>query len=58
MDEEATKRAIKEAVREWLDEEMKNVYQGIGIWIVRTFVALLVAAAVYLVLWANGFKHH
>lgn len=44
------KRVMKEAIKEWLDEQFTKV----GKWTAASFVALLLAALVYLILWANG----
>lgn len=55
--DEPTKNAIKEAIREWLEEEKKKTYESIGKWIVNVFVVTLLLAFVYLMLWANGWRH-
>lgn len=48
--EEMQKRVMKEAIKEWLDEQFTKV----GKWTTASFVALFLAALVYLILWANG----
>lgn len=48
--EEMQKRVMKEAIKEWLDEQFTKV----GKWTAASFVALLLATLVYLILWANG----
>ena len=48
--EEMQKRVMKEAIKEWLDEQFTKV----GKWTAASFVALLLAALAYLILWANG----
>ena len=44
------KRVMKEAIKEWLDEQFTNV----GKWTVLSFLALLLAGLAYFTLWANG----
>lgn len=59
MDEEEKrlkKQAIKEAMREWLDEEMKKTFETIGKWVTHTFAVLILGACVYLILVADGWK--
>ena len=48
--EEMQKRVMKEAIKEWLDEQFTKV----GKWTAASFVALLLVALAYLILWANG----
>ena len=48
--EEMQKRVMKEAIKEWLDEQFTKV----GKWTVAGFVSLLIAALVYLILLMNG----
>jgi hypothetical protein len=47
------KEAVREALKEWLDEKFTTV----GKWTVNSFFAVLLAAAVYFVLAYNGWKH-
>lgn len=50
--DEHTKELLKEAIKEWLDEKYKDV----GRWTIGGFTALTVAALIFLVLWANGYR--
>lgn len=45
-----TKAALKEALKEWLDEK----YAELGKWTFRTFLASLVFALGYFILFTNG----
>lgn len=56
-EEERIKRYVKEGVKEWLSNEKKAAYEGIGEWVMRSVIILMLGAMVYLILWANGFKH-
>ena len=49
-DEEETKRIVKEALREWLDEK----YAEFGRWSIHGILAALLAATVVLVFWSQG----
>jgi hypothetical protein len=51
-DEEAMKSAVKEALKEWLDEK----FSTFGKWAAASLAALVLAAFVLFVLWANGWK--
>lgn len=48
--DEETKRVIKEAIREWLDEK----FAAFGKWTLAGFLSLVTVALLYLVLWQNG----
>lgn len=48
-----TKAAVKEAIKEWLDEQFVKV----GKWTVHGIVAMSLAALVYFILLHNGWKH-
>jgi hypothetical protein len=50
LSKQESKDAVKEALHEWLDEK----YSTFGKWSLHSFLALLVAAACYFVLAANG----
>ena len=50
MKDAETKRVIKEAIREWLDEQ----FAKFGKWTFYGFLAAVVAALLVLVLMANG----
>lgn len=45
------KQAMKEAIREFLDEK----FSQFGKWSMAAFAALAVAALTYFILWANGY---
>lgn len=47
-----TKEAMKEALKEWLDEK----YAMFGRWALASLGALTLAAMLYLILWANGWN--
>lgn len=44
------KRVMKEAIKEWLDEQFTKV----GKWTAACFLSCLLAALAYLILWTNG----
>lgn len=46
------KKVAKEALKEWLDEK----FVELGKWSLGGFIAASVAALVYFILWANGWK--
>lgn len=46
------KTAVKEALREWLDEK----YALFGKWSLHGLMALGLAAVVVLILWSNGWR--
>ncbi|HEY1723949.1 MAG TPA: hypothetical protein VGF89_00895 [Steroidobacteraceae bacterium] len=50
--DEETKRAIKEAVDEWLDEKFAQV----GKWTVRGIIVTLFGAAVWFIVWSRGLR--
>lgn len=50
MRDEETKRVIKEAIREWLDEQFTRV----GKWTFYGLLAGIIAGAAYLALLAGG----
>lgn len=50
--DETTKAAVKEAIKEWLDEQ----FAKLGKWTLGSLAALGLAALVYLILWANGWR--
>lgn len=47
------KEAVREALKEWLDEKFTLV----GKWTVNSVLAVMLAAMVYFVLAFNGWKH-
>ena len=47
------KEAVREALKEWLDEKFTLV----GKWTVNSVLAVMLAAIVYFVLAFNGWKH-
>lgn len=49
-DEEETKRVIKEALREWLDEK----YSEFGKWTLHGLMAALLAGLVVFIFWTQG----
>lgn len=52
MDKEEQKAVLKEALREWMDEK----FASLGKWTLGTLASLTLAAIVYFILWANGWK--
>lgn len=50
---EAMKQALKEGLREWLDDQ----FAEFGKWTMRAAVAALLAGVVWLALVSNGWKH-
>lgn len=50
VDDEAQKRLIKEALKEWLDEK----FTTLGKWTAGGFAAASLAALVILILWTSG----
>jgi hypothetical protein len=48
------KEAIKEAMREWLDEEKKATYESIGKWITHAFTVMLLGALVWFIMISEG----
>lgn len=52
MNEEQVKKAVKEAVKEWLDD----VYRSCGRWTLRALFAALVAGMVYMALTFGGWQ--
>lgn len=55
-DKEIKKEAIKEAMREWLDEEKKRTYESIGKWAFNMFIVILVGAMFYAMMIVDGWK--
>lgn len=56
IEEKLLKEWFQEAMTKWLDQQKKEAYQSVGQWIAQTVSYLFIAACVYLILWANGFK--
>lgn len=52
IDKDVQKAALKEALREWLDEQ----FAAFGKWALRSLVALAFAAIVYLYITSHGWK--
>ena len=52
MTREEEKEIIKEAIKEWLDDK----FTALGKWTALTIGAAMLAAIIYLLLWANGFR--
>lgn len=50
--DEAMKAAVKEALKEWLDEK----FLSFGKWSVAALAAAALAGIVFFVLWASGWK--
>jgi hypothetical protein len=51
--DDTMKAAVKEALKEWLDEK----FVAFGKWSLASLAALGLAALVYFILTANGWKH-
>jgi ABC-type multidrug transport system permease subunit len=54
--EEQMKAAVKEALKEWLDERWMQYTSTIGKWMLGMLSAAALAAVLYLILWSNGWK--
>ena len=52
LSQDDIKAALKEAIKEWLDEKFIQV----GKWTVNGVIAALVAAAAWLILRSHGFR--
>ena len=50
---QAVKDALKEGLQEWLD----GIFSEFGKWTMRGIAAMVIAGFVYLALLANGWKH-
>lgn len=50
LDKNETKEAVKEAIREWLDEK----YSTFGKWSLHGLLAMVMAGVVYLFMISNG----
>jgi flagellar biosynthesis/type III secretory pathway M-ring protein FliF/YscJ len=50
------KAAAKEAIKEFLDEKWTHLTSRVGKWALGCIAAAVVAALVYLILWANGWR--
>lgn len=50
------KIAVKEALKEWLDERWTRYTSSLGKWVLGIVAAGILAALVYLILWANGWR--
>lgn len=55
MDEEE-KKILKEAMREWLDEQKQKTYASIGEWFMTMLVVALVGFAAYLIMWVENHR--
>lgn len=53
MDSDDQKRAVKEALKEWLDEK----FSEFGKWSLAGFGAMALAALIYFILKMNGWNH-
>lgn len=54
--DEAMKTAVKEALKEWLEEKWTAGTSMLGKWFLGAIAAAILAALVYLILWANGWR--
>lgn len=50
------KLAVKEALKEWLDEKWTAFAGNFTKWALGVLGAAILAALVYLILWANGWR--
>lgn len=57
-DKQLRKEAMKEALREWLDEEKKKTLQSLGSWALNTFTILLITALVIFMIKMDGWSKH
>lgn len=53
---ETTKQAVKEAAKEFMREKWTEVTSTVGKWALGMIAAAIVAALVYLIMWANGWR--
>lgn len=56
-DDDQMKAAVKEALKEWLDEKWTEYTSTFGKWALGMVAAAALAALVWLILTANGWKH-
>lgn len=50
------KSAVKEAIKEFLQEKWKAGTSKLGEWLIGVVAAAILGALVYLILWANGWR--
>lgn len=55
--DEAMKAAVKEALKEWLDERWTLYTSTFGKWVLGVIAAGVLAGMVYLILWSSGWRH-
>jgi hypothetical protein len=55
--DDAMKAAVKEALKEWLDEKWTQFSGNFTKWALGMLAATALAAVVWLILTANGWKH-
>ena len=53
----AMKVAVKEAIKEFLEEKWTSVTSTFGKWAIGVIAAAALAGIVYFIAWANGWKH-
>ena len=53
MNKDENKEIVKEALKEWLDDK----FADLGRWSLGLIFALILAAMLYFVLWANGWHN-
>lgn len=54
--DEAMKAAVKEAIREFLEDKWTRATSAVGKWFLGALAAAIVSALAYLILWANGWR--
>jgi len=57
MTSEEMKSAIKQALKEWLDERWTHYTSRLGTWMIGLIAAAALAAIGWMILTANGWKH-
>lgn len=53
MNKDEAKAAMKEAIKEWMDDQLITL----GKWTIGAFLVGLVGALTYMILIANGWQH-
>jgi uncharacterized iron-regulated membrane protein len=55
-DPDAMKVAVKEAIKEFLEEKWRDVTSSLGQWVLGLIAAAALAGIVYFIAWANGWR--
>jgi uncharacterized iron-regulated membrane protein len=54
--DEEMKAAVKEAIKEFLEEKWRDVTSSFGKWALGLIAAAALAGIVYFIAWANGWR--